>query len=169
MDVSKQTTAPPRCWRCLQWLVLLAFLLAATPARAADDKNWGDLIGRLVHEGTASERKKLEITKDKECCGKFDIRDESLMIGKEGGVGNVYIYARTKGIKVSPELEEAVPDKVVLDFARFNSVAAQLDLLIDAANEVDISVRLHAYQIAGAIQSGAVLLAKGGRDEAFSR
>ncbi len=83
-------------------------------ASAADDA-WGDLKGKLVYDGTAPERKKLVVDKDVECCGKFDIRDESLMVGKDGGLQNVYIYVRTKRVAVCPDLEEQVEKQVLLD------------------------------------------------------
>ena len=57
-----------------------------TPSLAADSDQWADLIGRLVYDGPPPERKKLKIDKDIECCGKFDIRDESSMVGEHGGL-----------------------------------------------------------------------------------
>jgi TAT (twin-arginine translocation) pathway-exported protein len=82
--------------------------------RAASD-TWGDLKGKLVFDGVAPERKKLVVDKDVECCGKFDIRDESLMVGKDGGLQNVYIYVRTRGVDVCPDLEAEVKEQVLLD------------------------------------------------------
>jgi len=95
-------------------LALPAGLTAPQSALAATDV-WGDLTGRLVYDGTAPERKKLTVDKDVDCCGKFDIRDESLMVGEDGGLQNVYIYVRSKGVPVCPELEEAVEEQVKLD------------------------------------------------------
>jgi hypothetical protein len=83
-------------------------------ARAAQDA-WGDLTGKFVYDGTAPERKKLVVDKDVECCGKFDIRDESLMVGKDGGLKNVYIYVRSKDVSVCPDLENDVKQQVLLD------------------------------------------------------
>lgn len=94
--------------------VLAAGLGVTGKARAADDA-WGDLKGKLVYDGTAPERKKLVVDKDVECCGKFDIRDESLMVGKDGGLQNVYIYVRSKGVDVCPDLEADVEKQVLLD------------------------------------------------------
>jgi len=82
---------------------------------SAESDAWGDLVGRFVYDGKAPERKKLKVDKDVECCGKFDIRDESLMIDKEGGLGNVFVYVRSRSVAVCPDLENAVKDKVVLD------------------------------------------------------
>ena len=83
-------------------------------ARAAAGQ-WGDLTGRFVYDGTPPERKKLKVDKDVDCCGKFDIRDESLMVGEGGGLGNVYVYVRTRDVAICPELEAAVPKRVELD------------------------------------------------------
>lgn len=76
---------------------------------------WGDLVGRLTFDGQAPERAKLKVDKDVECCGKFDIRDETLMVGEKGGLGNVYVYVRGRGVDVSPALREAVEAQVKLD------------------------------------------------------
>lgn len=88
----------------------------AIPAaiRAADDR-WGDLIGRLVYDGSAPDRRRLLVDKDVQCCGRFDIRDESLMVGADGGLANVFVYARTRNLAVCPELAQNVARRVVLD------------------------------------------------------
>ncbi|HID74894.1 MAG TPA: hypothetical protein EYP56_02740 [Planctomycetaceae bacterium] len=93
----------------------LATGAAAARVVPAGTGQWGDLTGRLVYEGAAPERKKLKVDKDVDCCGKYDIRDESLMVGPEGGLANVYVYVRSRRVKICPELEEAVGDKVLLD------------------------------------------------------
>jgi hypothetical protein len=88
----------------------------ATPAiLKAASGDWADLTGRLVYDGTPPERKKLKVDKDVECCGKFDIRDESLMVGEDGGLANVYVYVRTRKVDICPELEAAAPKQVRLD------------------------------------------------------
>jgi hypothetical protein len=89
----------------------------ATPTilRAAASDKRGDLVGRFQYDGKAPERKKLTVDKDVDCCGKFDIRDESLMVGDDGGLGNVYVYVRSRKVDVSPELEESAPKQVLLD------------------------------------------------------
>jgi len=94
--------------------VAAAGLQSRNVATAATSQ-WGDLTGRLLYDGTAPARKKLTVDKDVECCGKFDIRDESLMVGEEGGLANVYIYVRSRSVDINPELAEAIEPKVVLD------------------------------------------------------
>jgi hypothetical protein len=90
----------------------------AVPAilRAAE-ASWGDLTIRFVYDGKAPERKKLVVDKDVEYCGKFDIRDESLLVGPDGGLANVFVFLRTPKPAVSPELESSLPKEVVLDNA----------------------------------------------------
>ncbi len=89
-------------------------IYAPTIIRAAAPQV-GDLVGRLTFDGEAPERAKLPVTKDIECCGKFDIRDERLMVGEKGGLGNVYVYVRSRGVDISPAAKEAVEDQVKLD------------------------------------------------------
>jgi hypothetical protein len=77
--------------------------------------NWGDMKGRFVYEGKPPERKRLKVDKDLDCCGKFDIRDESVMVALDGGLANVYVYLRSRNTAISPELADAAAKKVVLD------------------------------------------------------
>ena len=94
--------------------VLATEFYAPAIVRAAEDK-WGDLVGRFSYDGKPPERKKLTVDKDVECCGKFDIRDESLMAGEDGGLQNVYVYVRSKKVEICPELEESVEERLTLD------------------------------------------------------
>jgi hypothetical protein len=91
-----------------------AGLCAPTIIKAAANSGC-ELIGRFEYEGDAPERKKLTVDKDIDCCGKFDIRDESLMVGEDRGLMNVYVYVRSRGVEVLPEVAERVEDKVTLD------------------------------------------------------
>lgn len=86
---------------------------AHSRVRAAEPE-WGDLVGRFLFDGKPFERKKLKVDKDVECCGKFDIRDESLMVGPEAGLANVFVYARSVPA-ICPELEKGLPGRVTLD------------------------------------------------------
>lgn len=75
----------------------------------------GQLTGRFVYVGTPPERKKLKVDKDVDCCGKYDIRDESLMVGPDGGLANVYVYVRSRGIPIPEGLASKFPSRVTLD------------------------------------------------------
>ncbi|MBN2474125.1 MAG: hypothetical protein JXB62_05940 [Pirellulales bacterium] len=85
-----------------------------TMAQAAANR-WGDLVGRIVYDGTPPPRKRLVVDKDVACCGKFDIRDESLMVGPDGGLANVFVYVRSRRVDICPELEQSVEKRVTLD------------------------------------------------------
>ena len=37
------------------------------------------------------------------------------MVDRDGGLANVYVYVRSRRVKICPELEQSVEDKVVLD------------------------------------------------------
>jgi len=84
---------------------------APTVVRAAAGE-WGDLTGRFLYDGKAPPRKRLTVDKDLECCGKYKIYDESLMVDEGGGLGNVYVYVRSRGVSICPEL---TPTPTVLD------------------------------------------------------
>jgi hypothetical protein len=92
-----------------------AWFLAAPVVLRAVENSWGDLVGRLVYDGKPPERAKLKVDKDLQCCGKFDIRDESLMVGEDGGLANAFIYVRSRKVDICPELEKDLPARVTLD------------------------------------------------------
>ncbi|MCU0959928.1 MAG: hypothetical protein MUF48_07460 [Pirellulaceae bacterium] len=75
----------------------------------------GRLTGRFQFDGPAPERKKLTVDKDVDCCGKFDIRDESLMVSDSGGLANVYVYLRSRDAAIDPALAAGWPERVTLD------------------------------------------------------
>ena len=88
---------------------------APWPSVAGEAALWGDLKGRFVYDGKPPERKRLKVDKDVTCCGKFDIRDESLMVGRDGGLANVFVCLRTRRVAVCPELEKQAANEVLLD------------------------------------------------------
>jgi len=90
-------------------------LSAPTILKAASTDSWGDLLGRLEYDGPPPERKKLPITTDVDVCGCYDIRDESLMVGEDRGLGNVFVYVRSRGVQICPELVESAEPQVLLD------------------------------------------------------
>ena len=100
--------------RCTATAAATAGLCAPTIIKAAPD-SWGDLVGRFTYDGQAPQRKKLKVDKDVDCCGKFDIRDETLMVGEDKGLMNVFVYVRTRRVEISPELAESVEKQVLLD------------------------------------------------------
>jgi hypothetical protein len=88
---------------------------AAPAVLSAAGAGWADLAGRFVYDGPAPPRKKLKVDKDVWCCGKYDIRDESLLVDGHGGLANVFVYLRTRAVDVCPELAASAPKRVTLD------------------------------------------------------
>jgi hypothetical protein len=76
---------------------------------------WGTLRGRFVYDGAAPAATPINVTKDLNVCGKHNLVDESLEVGENGGLANVVVYVRTKGVKVNPEYAKAAKSDVVLD------------------------------------------------------
>ncbi|NMC21691.1 MAG: hypothetical protein GYA33_14870 [Thermogutta sp.] len=121
-----QRKAPPRRsrrWSRRQWLratgalagIASGTLIAPWHYAAASERYGSTVRGRFFYEGTPPERRKLTVDKDVDCCGKFDIRDESLMVFPQGGVANVYVYVRTRGVPVAVATAEKAPRQVLLD------------------------------------------------------
>jgi len=81
----------------------------------AESEQWADLTGRFVFEGAPPERRKLKVDKDVDCCGRFDIRDESLMVLKNAGVANVFVYVRSKTVNIHPDWQHLAGKRVTLD------------------------------------------------------
>lgn len=78
-----------RMTRCSTWSVGILLFLAAS-ARAAE---WGDLELRFVYDGKVPEAPKLELNKDVDVCGPFNLRDESLVVdAKTKGIANVVVW-----------------------------------------------------------------------------
>jgi len=93
----------------------VALPLLGTDRACAADTNTGELTGRLIFDGDPPPRKKLVVDKDVDCCGKFDIRDPSLIVAEDGGLANVFVYAITRGIPISPAISAAALKEIVLD------------------------------------------------------
>jgi hypothetical protein len=67
----------------------MGLVLGSAAASRAQDA--GSLSGRVTFAGTPPPRKKIDVTKDQEVCGKSEIYDESLVVGPDKGVKNVVI------------------------------------------------------------------------------
>ena len=96
--------------------LIVALCLCKAQARAEE---WGNLTGRFVFDGKAPTPEKLSINKDQEYCGKPPpLVDESLIVGKDGGLANVVVWLRTKDVKPHPDYEKAATAKVTIDNKR---------------------------------------------------
>ena len=107
------------CKRQARWIsgfTSIVLLITLVPsARAAD---WGSLKGRFVMDGDVGKPEAIKVTKDVEYCGKFPLVNESIVVGKNGGLANVLVYLyvkRGKSVPVHPDLKEPSSDPVILD------------------------------------------------------
>ncbi len=95
--------------------VLCLAMLLAHPLAAAE---WGTLTGQFVYTGKPSESVKLDISRDQEICGQFSdqVVDQSLVIGKNGGIKNIFFYLRESKLKdsqIHPGYQEVAPSVTI--------------------------------------------------------
>jgi hypothetical protein len=68
---------------------ILGMILGCVAIAQAQDA--GSLSGRITFAGTPPAKKKIDVTKDKEVCGKTEIYDESLIVGSDKGLKNAVV------------------------------------------------------------------------------
>jgi len=73
------------------WTVVAIMGLVLGGVVAASAQDAGSLSGRISFAGDPPAKKKLDVTKDKEVCGKTELYDESLVVGSDKGVKNVVV------------------------------------------------------------------------------
>ncbi|MBI4573856.1 MAG: hypothetical protein HY713_11315 [candidate division NC10 bacterium] len=73
------------------WTVVAIMGLVVGGVVAASAQDVGSLGGRISFAGDPPAKKKLDVTKDKEVCGKTELYDESLVVGPDKGVKNVVV------------------------------------------------------------------------------
>ena len=95
--------------------IIAAVVVAVGFSQAAQADDWGTLTGRFVYDGKAPTPAKITPDKDQEVCGKHPLNDESLVVDDKGGLANVFIWVRSKDVKVAPGYEAKAKDKAVLD------------------------------------------------------
>ncbi|MBI4537367.1 MAG: hypothetical protein HY712_05365 [candidate division NC10 bacterium] len=91
------------------WTVvaIMGVLLGGVAVTRAQDL--GSLSGRMTYAENPPPKKKLDVTKDKEVCGKSEIYDEALVVGPDKGLKNAVVtVVGVKGGKFASA-------KVVLD------------------------------------------------------
>ena len=114
---------------------------------------WGHLKGRFVFDGDPPKPKRLVVNKDKDYFGKFNIVDESLVVGKDKGIANVLIYLRRTPAKVHESYAKTAKREVSLQAVKGRFAPHILlmrtsqTLLLKNSENINVSVRyLSAYQ-----------------------
>ena len=99
--------------------ILSVVALSLGLSAAASAAEWGTLKGKFVLDGKVEAPATLSIAKDKDtCCAAGCPKDNSLVVGPNGGIANVVIYVRTKKgdkIAVHPDYAKTADAKVVFD------------------------------------------------------
>ena len=78
----------------------------------------GTLKGQFLFDGTAPAPAAVAITADPAFCGKHGVVDESLVIGKDGGIANIVVYmylSRGETVPIHPAYEARKDEKILLD------------------------------------------------------
>lgn len=85
--------------------VMLASSWAAYAYQAETVKNGGTITGMVRYDGPPPKRALLEVSKDKDVCGKAPLYDQSLVVGQGGEIENavVTITNISKGEMLKPE------------------------------------------------------------------
>jgi len=91
---------------------LLALMLFGVAYVAAADT--ATLKGKFFYDGDPPQPKELDCKKEPVCCQK-KMLDQSLVVGENKELANVFVYVRTKGLKVPEELAGAHQGPVLLD------------------------------------------------------
>jgi len=93
---------------------LSAAVILVLSTGAAVAAEWGTLKGRFVYDGKAPVAVKCNVTKDIEVCTKNHPVEETITVGPNGGLANVCVWVRTKGVATHPQYD-AKPLPVVFD------------------------------------------------------
>jgi plastocyanin len=96
-------------------IVLLSLAVALLGLGATAQAQWGNVKAKFVYGGTPPAPPAINPNKDPEVCGKHKLVDEALLVDPNGGIANVVLYVRTKGVKVNPDYDKTANDKVVFD------------------------------------------------------
>jgi hypothetical protein len=107
----------------------------------ATGTGWGTLRGQFKFVGTPTAPGKLNVTKDTEVCGAGGgLTDNSLLVGPDGGVANVVVYARAKRVHDSAKPLEKENEAAPLVFDQkqcmflTHVLACQVNQKIDVKN-----------------------------------
>jgi hypothetical protein len=96
-------------------LTICTLVALAICGSSTASAQWGTLKGKFVYDAAAPSPTKLNPDKDVQVCGQHQLVDESLVVGSDGGIANIVIFVRTKGVKVHPDYEKAANEKVTCD------------------------------------------------------
>lgn len=109
--------------RVLQLCFAAFALLGALAGSTAHAADWGSVKGRFVYKGKPK-NEKIQVNKDTEFCSQHNPVVETVTVGDDGGLENVFVYldvARGKKVAIAPSYKTEGLEPKVLDnkFCRF--------------------------------------------------
>ena len=97
--------------------LLLILILGNLVAQCTTAADWGSLKGRFVFDGTPGEPTPIIPKVDTEFCSKQKLVEETLVVGEQGGLSNVFVYIylkKGKSVDIHPDLAEPSEKPAVL-------------------------------------------------------
>ncbi|MEX1039579.1 MAG: hypothetical protein WDZ51_03040 [Pirellulaceae bacterium] len=95
-------------------LAAVAAMMLVSPVVAQE---WATVKGRFVLDGEAPKPAALDITKDKEYCGDFDLKDDTIKVDADKNLANVAMWlflGRNEEAPTHPSYAEKMKEKVVM-------------------------------------------------------
>ncbi len=93
---------------CNRLAACCMFFLGTLFISCLQAQEWGNLTGRFLYAGEPPVRQPIEITKDKEYCGKCNLLEEDLVVdAKTKGVANVIVWLYVAKRKPPPPVHPA--------------------------------------------------------------
>ncbi len=158
-------------------LLLLVGILGGTPAFAADDKqsnadntaeNGASLVGRVLYDGTPPQPRLLRIPlrigyfrdgrqvfsdelPERRRLKDRGVPDESLIVGKDGGIANVIVWLRSKDVRTGPHRDPLPPATLRAVDGRFEPhvlafwVKAPLQWINESGHGINFHWQAHGH------------------------
>ena len=107
--------------------LLFCSVASAQPA-PAPPQQWGTILGRIVYDGKAPKPAMLPTHGKTGPDGPKEIPDESLVVGKNGGLANVFVFLRSKPSGIHPDYTKSEPKKILFEVKDYRFVPHALGL-----------------------------------------
>jgi plastocyanin len=98
-------------------IAILSAALISCLSISVEAAGWGSLKGKLVVDGAAPKVAPIDASKDAYCVSAKPV-DESVMVGKDGALGDVVVFLRVatgKTVEVNPDYAASKDQTVTLD------------------------------------------------------
>ncbi len=132
----------------------------------APPQQWGTILGRVVYDGKPPVLENLLVNKDIVPGRPPKVPDESLVVGKNGGLANVFVFLRSKPSGIHPDYTKSEPKKILFEVKDYRFVPHSLAIwthdILDFRNREPFGMNLN---FASSVQGTGALLQDGGSYE----